>query len=146
MASMTRPAPFLVVILGLMMVVAACDTATTTPGPGQTQLPGVDSPAPDPGSSPAAPGGTPTGPGGTPAGPGGTPAGPGATAPPGGAPGGILAAVQARGSLVCGVNGGLPGFSFLDPNGVWSGFDVDYCRAVAAAVLGDPDAVEYRQV
>jgi general L-amino acid transport system substrate-binding protein len=55
--------------------------------------------------------------------------------------------VRARGQLICGVNGGLPGFSFLEEGtGEWSGFDVDYCRAVAAAVFGDPEAVEYRQV
>jgi len=59
--------------------------------------------------------------------------------------GGRLAAVQSRGQLVCGVNGGLPGFSVLDEaSGQFSGFDVDFCRAIAAAVLGDADAVEYR--
>jgi general L-amino acid transport system substrate-binding protein len=43
------------------------------------------------------------------------------------------------------VNGGLPGFSFLDEaTGDWSGFDVDFCRALATAVLGDPEAVEFR--
>jgi general L-amino acid transport system substrate-binding protein len=49
-----------------------------------------------------------------------------------------LAAVKARGSLVCGVNEGLPGFSYLDERGVWTGFDVDFCRAIAAAIFGDP--------
>jgi general L-amino acid transport system substrate-binding protein len=57
---------------------------------------------------------------------------------------GRLAAVQGRGELICGVNGSLPGFSFLDENGNNTGFDADYCRAVAAAVLGDPEAVEFR--
>ncbi|CAN5677566.1 amino acid ABC transporter substrate-binding protein [soil metagenome] len=57
---------------------------------------------------------------------------------------GKLAEVQARGSLICGVNGGLPGFSLLAEDGTWSGFDVDFCRALAAAVLGDADAVEFR--
>lgn len=57
---------------------------------------------------------------------------------------GKLAEVQARGSLICGVNGGLPGFSFLAEDGTWSGFDADFCRILAAAVLGDPDAVEFR--
>ena len=57
---------------------------------------------------------------------------------------GRLAAVQARGTLICGVNGSLPGFSFLDESGENTGFDADYCRALAAAVLGDPDAVEFR--
>jgi general L-amino acid transport system substrate-binding protein len=55
-----------------------------------------------------------------------------------------LEAVQSRGTLICGVNGQLPGFSFLDPEGNYSGFDVDFCRAVAAAVLGDANAVEFR--
>lgn len=56
---------------------------------------------------------------------------------------GTLDKVLQRGRLVCGVNGGLPGFSYLNPDGSWSGFDADYCRAVAAAVLGDPKAVEF---
>jgi general L-amino acid transport system substrate-binding protein len=53
-----------------------------------------------------------------------------------------LAAVKARGSLVCGVNEGLPGFSNVDERGIWSGFDVDFCRAIAAAVFGDPKKVK----
>ncbi len=58
--------------------------------------------------------------------------------------GGTLAAVQERGTLVCGVNGGLPGMSVLnEETGIFEGMDADYCRAVAAAVLGDPDAVQY---
>jgi general L-amino acid transport system substrate-binding protein len=55
-----------------------------------------------------------------------------------------LATVQDRGQLICGVNGALPGFSFLEEDGTNSGFDADFCRAVAAAVLGDPEAVEFR--
>jgi general L-amino acid transport system substrate-binding protein len=58
--------------------------------------------------------------------------------------GSTLQTVQDRGTLVCGVNGSVPGFSFSDEEGNWSGFDVDYCKAIAAAVLGDPEAVEYR--
>jgi general L-amino acid transport system substrate-binding protein len=58
---------------------------------------------------------------------------------------GRLALVQERGELICGVNGSLPGFSFLDQaSGEMSGFDADFCRALAAAVLGDPDAVDFR--
>ena len=57
--------------------------------------------------------------------------------------GGLLATVQSRGSLKCGVNESVPGFGFVDANGNFSGFDVDYCKAVAAAVLGDSEAVEY---
>ena len=57
-----------------------------------------------------------------------------------------LQAVQARGNLICGVNGQLPGFSFLDPSGTYAGFDVDFCRALAAAIFGDDTKVEYRNL
>src|SRR5271170_5469513 len=50
--------------------------------------------------------------------------------------------VKARGSLICGVNEGLPGFSFVDQRGIWTGFDVDFCRAIAAAIFGDPNKVK----
>jgi len=58
--------------------------------------------------------------------------------------GGRLAAVKERGNLICGVHGSLPGFGVVDSAGEWAGFDVDFCRAVAAAVLGDASAVEFR--
>ena len=48
-----------------------------------------------------------------------------------------------RGAVQCGVSDGLPGFSAPDDDGNWQGLDVDVCRAVAAAVLGDADAVNY---
>ncbi len=51
--------------------------------------------------------------------------------------------VKARGKLNCGVTTGLVGFAAPDANGEWDGFDVGVCRAVAAAVLGDPAAVEF---
>ena len=51
--------------------------------------------------------------------------------------------VKARGQLNCGVSTGLVGFAAPDANGVWTGFDVGLCRAVAAAVFGDPTAVEF---
>ena len=51
--------------------------------------------------------------------------------------------VQARGVLNCGVTTGLAGFAAPDDAGVWTGLDVDMCRAVAAAVLGDANAVKY---
>ncbi len=54
-----------------------------------------------------------------------------------------LDAIKSRGTLVCGVNTGLAGFSAADSQGRWSGLDVDYCRALAAAILGDPDKVRY---
>mmetsp|Transcript_13696 Transcript_13696/g.35154 ORF Transcript_13696/g.35154 Transcript_13696/m.35154 type:complete len:340 (+) Transcript_13696:150-1169(+) len=51
--------------------------------------------------------------------------------------------VRARGTLNCGVSTGLPGFSAPDANGNWQGFDVDYCRALAAGIFGDATAVEF---
>ena len=56
---------------------------------------------------------------------------------------GTLDDVKARGKLNCGVTTGVPGFAEPDANGVWQGFDVAVCRAVAAAVLGDNMAVEF---
>jgi general L-amino acid transport system substrate-binding protein len=55
-----------------------------------------------------------------------------------------LEIVQERGKLVLGVTSGVPGYSAPNAEGVWEGFDVDLGRAVAAAVLGDADAVECR--
>ncbi|MGB5950819.1 MAG: hypothetical protein WBG82_16000, partial [Parvibaculum sp.] len=49
-----------------------------------------------------------------------------------------LETVHARGYLQCGVSQGLPGFSNPDDRGNWAGIDADFCRAVAAAVFGDP--------
>ena len=54
-----------------------------------------------------------------------------------------LKAVQDRGKLVCGVSQGIAGFSIKDDKGEWSGFDVDFCRALAAAIFNDPGKVEY---
>ena len=48
-----------------------------------------------------------------------------------------------RGHVLCGVNTGLPGFSSADAKGEWSGFDVDFCRAVAAAIFNDPTKVKF---
>jgi general L-amino acid transport system substrate-binding protein len=48
-----------------------------------------------------------------------------------------------RGAVLCGVNSGLPGFAMPDDKGNWSGFDVDICRAVAAAVFDDPTKVRF---
>jgi general L-amino acid transport system substrate-binding protein len=54
-----------------------------------------------------------------------------------------LKAVQARGELVCGANGQLAGFGMPDPQGNWTGFDVDFCRAIAAAIFNDPTKVKF---
>ena len=56
---------------------------------------------------------------------------------------GTLDDVKARGTLICGTNPATAGFSMPDNNGNWTGFVVDYCRAVAAAVLGDPAKVKF---
>lgn len=54
-----------------------------------------------------------------------------------------LKAVQERGHLICGVSEGLPGFSVKNAGGEWSGLDVDFCRAVAAAIFNDATKVEF---
>jgi general L-amino acid transport system substrate-binding protein len=54
-----------------------------------------------------------------------------------------LDTIKSRGQLVCGVNVALAGFSAADSEGKWSGMDVDYCKALAAAVLGDASKVKY---
>ena len=48
-----------------------------------------------------------------------------------------------RDAVFCGVNTGLPGFSSADDKGDWSGFDVDFCRAIAAAIFDDPKKVKF---
>ena len=74
----------------------------------------------------------------------------GGCADEGGRGGGVksekMATISSRGKLVCGVDGKLPGFSFLGPDGSYSGLDADTCRAVAAALFGDPAKVEYRDL
>jgi len=60
-----------------------------------------------------------------------------------GGDGGLLQQVQDRGTLRCGVNDAVPGFGFVGEDGEPQGFDIDFCKAVAAAVLGDAEAVEY---
>src|SRR6516225_1793562 len=54
-----------------------------------------------------------------------------------------LKAVQDRGQLICGANGVLAGFGMPDPQGNWTGFDADYCRAMAAAIFNDPTKVKF---
>ena len=55
----------------------------------------------------------------------------------------VTDAVKERGELICGVNNQLPGFGNVDGDGNYVGFDIDMCRAVSAAVFGDPDQVQY---
>lgn len=54
-----------------------------------------------------------------------------------------LSDVKAKGYVQCGVTGGVAGFSAPDANNVWSGLEVDFCRAMAAAIFNDPDKVRY---
>ncbi len=70
------------------------------------------------------------------------PATPAAPAPAAG--GQRLQAILNRGKLICGVHGTFQGFGYVDSAGNWSGFDVDFCRAWAAALFNDPNAVEFR--
>jgi general L-amino acid transport system substrate-binding protein len=55
-----------------------------------------------------------------------------------------LEAVKARGELICGVSTGLGGFSVPDSEGKWTGLDVDVCKAVSAAIFGDPNKVKFQ--
>jgi len=55
-----------------------------------------------------------------------------------------MATIRSRDRLVCGSNGQLPGFSVIDAQGQYKGLDIDICRALAAAVLGDPSKLELR--
>lgn len=55
-------------------------------------------------------------------------------------------AVKSRGQLICGVSGEVPGFSFVETDGKYSGIDVDICRGIAAALFDNPDAVEFRNL
>lgn len=57
--------------------------------------------------------------------------------------GATLDAVQKKGVVQCGISDGLPGFSYADADGKFSGIDVDVCRGVAAAVFGDDTKVKY---
>ncbi|MDX2256267.1 MAG: amino acid ABC transporter substrate-binding protein [Pseudanabaenaceae cyanobacterium bins.39] len=57
-----------------------------------------------------------------------------------------LQIVLNRGKLICGVSGELPGFSFVNQEGKYSGLDVDICRAIAVALFDNPDAVQYRNL
>jgi general L-amino acid transport system substrate-binding protein len=109
--------PLLLITVALIFGLSACTQAadTTTTGASATTA--------DPGSATTA----------------GTQTTEGPTAPSGE----LLGEVQSRGNLLCGINESVPGFGFRNPDGTLSGFDIDFCKAVASAVLGDPEAVEF---
>jgi general L-amino acid transport system substrate-binding protein len=60
-----------------------------------------------------------------------------------GAQAGTLDDVKAKGEVACVVSTGIAGFAYTDADGNWKGFDADFCRATAAAVLGDPSKVKF---
>jgi general L-amino acid transport system substrate-binding protein len=116
----------LAVLAALSMVLAACTEAADTTTTAGEEAPATTAADGEETTTSAAGGGETT---------------TTAAAAPGG--GGKLAEVQARGNLICGVNNAVPGFGFVDETGEHVGFDIDFCRAVAAGVLGDAEAVEF---
>jgi len=67
--------------------------------------------------------------------------------PAGGAEAGErLDAIKQRGFLTCGVGANVPGFSQRDANGAWRGFDVDICKAIAAAIFGDAAKIAFKPI
>ncbi len=57
-----------------------------------------------------------------------------------------LTKVKGRGTLICGVNNQVPGFGFVDSAGAFTGFDIDFCKALAVAIFNDVSKIEYRPV
>jgi general L-amino acid transport system substrate-binding protein len=120
--------PVFAILIAFSLVVAACGASPSTSAPEATQAPAANQPeqvvetvivtvevTPEAGAvAPAQPSGYGT----------------------------IVQRVKDRGKVICGGRTDLPGFGFLDENGRNLGFDVDLCRAVAAALLGDPEAIE----
>ena len=121
----------LVVLASLILAACGAPAAPTTAAPPPTEPPTTESQATQPATEPStateppAAAETPTA----------------AAAPVAG--GERLQAILDRGNLICGVHGTFQGFGFLDTNGAWSGFDVDFCHAWAAALFNDADAVEF---
>jgi general L-amino acid transport system substrate-binding protein len=56
----------------------------------------------------------------------------------------VLQTVKDRGTVICGVNNSVPGFGFVDESGAFKGFDIDFCKALAAAVFGDATKVQFK--
>ena len=114
--------PVAAAVSALLLLVAACGETATTPA----SPPPTDAPAPPPGTAPLP-----------------DPALPDTNTVQLSESGRRLAGVKARGTLRCGARDALPGFNFLTPAGDHEGFDADFCRVIAAAVLGDAAAVEF---
>jgi general L-amino acid transport system substrate-binding protein len=118
--------PVLTLLIAFSMLLAACGGAAPTVEAPSEAAPATEASAPTEESVPVE--------------------APGETEGPAPAQGGedTLAKVQGLGVLNCGVSGSLLAFSYVDADGNMAGFDADYCRAVAAAVLADATAVEFR--
>ncbi len=123
--------PLLVLLVVLSMVLAACGGGAApaaeedaAPAAEEAAAPAANDAANDTASAADAPGETE----------GAAPAEGGST----------LATVKERGYVICGGNAGVPGFGYLDTEGNYSGFDIDYCKALAAAVFGDAEKHEIR--
>lgn len=121
--------PLFSLLLAISLILAAC--GAPAPAPATQNLPTATGPsaateAPTATEPPAAAGETPT------------------AVPPPVAGGERLQTVLDRGKLICGVHGTFNGFGFVDSAGNWSGFDVDFCHAWAAALFNDANAVEFR--
>lgn len=114
--------PVFALLIVLSMVLAACGGAAAPEAPVAEEQVATEAPAAA--EEAAAPGETE----------GPAPAAGGAT----------LATVLERGHVICGGNASVPGFGFLDTEGNYAGFDIDFCKAVAAAVFGDAEAYEIR--
>lgn len=114
---MIRARPFSFLLLAAGLALAATLGACGDPGSA------VDEPPPAPTPAPGAP--------------------VDASAASPAAQGATLRAILARGRLNCGVHTGLLGFAYTDNSGAWRGFDIDFCKALAAAVLGDPRRVRF---
>lgn len=119
---------FSMVVVTSMLLVAC---GASTPSAAEAAAPAVAEPAAPAAAEPAVPAPAAAEPAPAPA-----PVGFGET----------LKTVLERGTLICGVNAAVPGFGYVDSAGAFSGFDVDYCHALAAAIFGDPNKVEFRKV
>jgi len=129
---MRRLLTLLSVLILSSLILAACGGGAVPEAPAETAAPAEPA---DTAAAPAEPATEAPG----------TTEGPAPAAQEGGF-GQTLQTVMDRGNLICGVNSQVPGFGFVDSAGNFSGFDVDYCRALAAAIFGDANAVEFRPV
>lgn len=123
---MRKLLPLFSLVVLASLVLAACGTPAGTPVTVEvTRIVTAEAPAAD-AETPATGDATPTA----------------AAAPVAG--GERLQAVLDRGNVICGVHGTFQGFGFVESDGSWTGFDVDFCRAWAAALFNDANAVEFR--